>query len=153
MCSQETKLRKTESLRSPERLVLALRYYLAVLPTGKFISVPEPRRAKTRRLNLRWKVYLWAARRILQLRVKRGSGNELWYCLPDNCIQNLYVRTGLDLGDPIVAMRFRSIPPFFRMSSRHLEAFLAQYPNWFERLRNMLIEQYRPRPYERKRTC
>jgi hypothetical protein len=152
MCSQETKLRRAESLQSAERLLLALRYYLAVLPAGKFMPIPKPRRQRYEPLNLRWKVYLWAARRILQLQVKRKDGNELWYCLPDNCIQNLYVKTGLDLENPIVASRFQSIPPFFCIRSRHLEAFISEYPSWFTRLRDMLVEHYRPRPYERKRT-
>jgi hypothetical protein len=152
MCSQETKLRKAESLRSPERLILSLRYYLAVLPAGRFVALKKPKRPMSRPLRKEWNVYLWAARRILQVRAKRGSGNELWWCLPHNSIQNLYLKTGLDLTDQVVAARFKAIPPFFRLSSTNLQAFLAQYPVWFERLRRMLIEHYGPRRYERKRT-
>jgi hypothetical protein len=150
--NEETKLRRAESLKSPERLILALRYYLAVLPAGRFVALKKPKRPRCRPLRKEWNVYLWAARRILQVRVKCGSGNELWYCLPNSSIQHLYVKTGLDLDDPIAAARFRAIPPFFRLSSTNLQAFLAQYPVWFERLCHMLIEHYGPRPYERKRS-
>jgi hypothetical protein len=151
MCSQETKLRRAESLISPHRLILALRYYLAVLPVGQWVELKRPRRQHRVSLLPHWNLYLWAARRILQLRVKRNSASQICYRLPENYRQNLYVKTGLDLDDPITAMRFRSIPPFFRMSSRRLEAFLSEYPNWFERLRNMLIEHYSVRPHRPSR--
>jgi hypothetical protein len=142
MCSQETKLRRAESLRSGERLILSLRYYLAVLPAGRFVALKKPKRPMSRPLRKEWNVYLWAARRILQVRAKRGSGNELSYCLPQNYKQQLYAKTGLDLDDPIVASRFRVIPPFFCKSSRHLAAFIESYPSWFERLRQLLIDFY-----------
>jgi hypothetical protein len=103
MSSQETKLRKAESLRSPHRLILALRYYLAVLPVGQWVELKRPRRQHRVSLLKHWNLYLWAARRILQLRVKRNSESQICYRLPENYRQNLYVTTGLDLDDPITA--------------------------------------------------
>jgi hypothetical protein len=115
------------------------------------MQLPKPRRQRYEPLSLEWNRYLWAARRVLQMRVKRKEGNGLWWCLPSNHIQNLYVNAGLDLTDPIVVTRFKAIPPFFSVRAPELAAFIESYPGWFERLRQSLIDFYSPRPYERKR--